>query len=119
MPFSIWNAKRSNKLIKIICFIQSFNMDFFWLQKQIILCASIFAVICASKEQTNDGGYVAAESSITSNHIYSQPIQDNIAAETEVAKRGATAVTTSTSSSSENHGQSSQIDVGALESTPF
>lgn len=100
-----------------MCFIDhwTFTICFSWLQKQIILCASIFAVICASKEQTNDGGYVAAESAITSNHIYSQPIQDNIAAESEVAKRGAAAATTSAATNSENHGQNSQID-GALES---
>ncbi|XP_031626817.1 signaling mucin HKR1-like [Contarinia nasturtii] len=76
--------------------------------KQIILFASIFAVICASKEQSNDGGFVTAES----NHMYSQPIQDNIAAESEVAKRGAAIATSSISTSNENQGQSSQIDVG-------
>lgn len=64
-------------------------------------------MIFASKEQLNDGGLVAAET----NHIYNQPIQDNIAAESEVAKRGA-ASGTSTSSGSESQGQSSQIDVG-------
>lgn len=84
-------------------------------QKQIILFASMFAVICASKDQLNDGGLVAAESGLTTNHIYSQPIQDNIAAESEVAKRGAASVSSSTSSASsgsESQGQSSQIDVG-------
>lgn len=80
-------------------------------QKQIILFASIFAIICASKEQqSTEGGFVAAES----NHIYSQPIQDNIAAESEVAKRGAATATTSAATSNENQAQSSQIDVGKL-----
>lgn len=83
------------------------------IQKQIILFASIFAVICASKEQMNDGTMVGVESAIANNHIYSQPIQDNIAAESEVAKRGAAVTTsTSTSSSSDNQEQRSQIDVG-------
>ncbi|XP_055302554.1 uncharacterized protein LOC129568534 [Sitodiplosis mosellana] len=76
--------------------------------KQIILFASIFAIICASKEQSSEGGFVAAES----NHIYSQPIQDNIAAESEVAKRGAAVATTSTATNNENQGQSSPVDVG-------
>lgn len=89
----------------------------FW-QKQIILFASIFAVIFASKDQLNggggDGGLVTAESGITTNHIYSaQTIQDNIAAESEVAKRGAASgSSTSSTSGSESQGQSSQIDVG-------
>lgn len=82
------------------------------MQKQIILCASIFAVICASKEQSNDGGFVSTDSGIAANHIYSQPIQDNIAAESEVAKRGAAVATSSITASNENQGQSSQIDVG-------
>lgn len=83
------------------------------MQKQIILFASIFAVIFSSKEHLNDNGMVAAESGITTNHIYSQPIQDNIAAESEVAKRGAASVSsTSSASGSESQGQSSQIDVG-------
>lgn len=77
-----------------------------------ILFASIFAVVCATKEQLNDGGLITAESGITTNHIYSQPIQDNIAAESDVAKRGASvaAVTTSSAANSESQGQSSQID---------
>lgn len=84
------------------------------MQKQIILFASIFAVICASKDQITDGTLIGAESAIASNHIYSQPMQDNVAAESEVSKRGAAVVSTSTatSSSNENQGQSSQIDVG-------
>lgn len=75
-------------------------------------------MIFASKDQLNggggDGGLVTAESGITTNHIYSsQPIQDNIAAESEVAKRGAASVSsTSSASGSESQGQSSQIDVG-------
>lgn len=85
-------------------------------QKQIILFASIFAIICASKEQQSTGeGFVAAES----NHIYSQPIQDNIAAESEVAKRGAASATTSAATSNENQAQSSQIDVGELHANCF
>lgn len=85
------------------------------MQKQIILFASIFAIICASKEQSSDGGFVAAES----NHIYSQPIQDNIAAESEVAKRGAAVTTTSAATNNENQGQSSQIDVGKFQRDNF
>lgn len=76
-------------------------------------------MIFASKDQLNGGGgvgggLVTAESGITTNHIYSsQPIQDNIAAESEVAKRGAASVSsTSSASGSESQGQSSQIDVG-------
>lgn len=70
-------------------------------------------MIFASKDQLNDGGLVAAESGITTNHLYSQPIQDNIAAESEVAKRGAASSSTSSATSgSESQGQSSQIDVG-------
>lgn len=96
----------------------SLSFSLLFLQKQIILFASIFAVIFASKDQLNGGGggggLVTAESGITTNHIYSsQPIQDNIAAESEVAKRGAASVsTTSSASGSESQGQSSQIDVG-------
>lgn len=81
--------------------------------KQIILFASIFAVICASKEQTNnDGAFVGPNGAVATNHIYGQPIQDNIAAESEVAKRGAAVSSTSTASNTENQAQSSQIDVG-------
>lgn len=69
-------------------------------------------MICASKDATNDGAFVGAESAISTNHIYSQPIQDNIAAETEVTKRGTGAGVTTTATNSENQGQSSQIDVG-------
>lgn len=76
-------------------------------------------MIFASKDQLNGGGgggggLVTAESGLTTNHIYSsQPIQDNIAAESEVAKRGAASVSsTSSASGSESQGQSSQIDVG-------
>lgn len=85
------------------------------IQKQIILFASIFAVVCASKEHSNDNGFIGAEGAIATNHIYSQPIQDNIAAESEVAKRGAAVAagaTTSSASNNENQGQSSQIDIG-------
>lgn len=54
------------------------------------------------------------DGAITTNHIYGQPIQDNIAAESEVAKRGAAVSSTSTASNTENQAQSSQIDVGML-----
>lgn len=59
---------------------------------------------------------MASESGIVANHIYgSQTMQDNIAAESEVAKRGANGATTSAATSSENQGQSSQqIDGGKL-----
>lgn len=85
-----------------------------YIQKQIILFASIFAVICATKEHANENAYIGAEGAIATNHIYSQPIQDNIAAESEVAKRGAAvaAAATSAANNNENQGQSSQIDVG-------
>lgn len=52
---------------------------------------------------------------IASNNIYGQSIRDNIAAESEVAKRGAAVSTTSVATNSENQGQSSQIDVGELQ----
>lgn len=69
----------------------------------------------------NDGTLIAAESAIATNHIYSQPIQDNIAAESEVAKRGSAVAssTISTSSSGDNEEQRSQIDVGKLKHFGF
>lgn len=84
-------------------------------QKQIILLATVFAVICATKEQSTNSGYAQpGEHTIHNQHtIYGQPMQDNIAAETELAKRASASLsTTSGSSNSESQGQASQIDVG-------
>lgn len=90
------------------------------MQKQIILFATIFGVICASKEQSPNSGYPQpGEHTIATHHtIYGQPMQDNIAAETELAKRASAATSTSSSSNSESQGQSSQIEVGKFTQKP-
>lgn len=84
-------------------------------QKQILLLTTVFAVICATKEQSTNSGYAQpGEHTIHNQHtIYGQSMQDNIATETELAKRASASLsTTSGSSNPESQGQTSQIDVG-------
>lgn len=59
----------------------------------------------------SSNGYSAPpQNTIPSHNVYSQPIQDNIAAESEVAKRGALATSTSSGTSAESQVQSSEAN---------
>lgn len=79
-------------------------------QNKIILFASIFVVICATKDQTPGNGYGSADS--IADTIYGHQLEDNIAAESEISKRGTVAPAPTVAGSSENDGQTSQIYIG-------
>lgn len=83
-------------------------------QNRIVLFASIFVVICATKEQTNNvsNGIVSAGEQQYANGQF----QDNIAAESIIPsklKRGA-ATTSTAGANNENQVQSSQINLGKI-----
>lgn len=83
-------------------------------QKQIILFASIFVVICATKEETAGNVYGGPADTI-GDTIYGHQLQDNIAAESEISKRGTAVPASASAVSSESDSQNSQIYYGNLE----
>lgn len=83
-------------------------------QNKIILFASIFVVICATKEQAQSNGYIGGVAESIGDTIYGHQLQDNIAAESEISKRGTAAPATATAVSSESDGQTSQFYIGKL-----
>lgn len=95
-------------------FVNRTNVQIQMKQKQIILFASIFVVICATKEETAGNVYGGPADTI-GDTIYGHQLQDNIAAESEISKRGTAVPASASAVSSESDSQNSQIYYGNLE----